>query len=234
MTAIGPPGTPAVTRLPPTRAAVPVVRKRTVQTLRYWSVAPEAIETAELIVSELVTNAVKISRPDDEFIAVRLSATGDTVVVEVWSRPDATELHAIHPADDVESGRGLSIVEALATRWDAYRAESGGVVVWARFPGAIVPAARADRDATPLPTREARPVPEPLWPAPDPQLPSDLPLIEFSTDPAVVARVAERLRALFPWHERHATDAHDAARMVAALHKPHGATDRQRLPTGRD
>jgi hypothetical protein len=30
----------------------------------------------------------------------------------------------------------------------------------------------------------------------------DLPEITFSTDPAVAARVAERLRALDPWHER--------------------------------
>lgn len=204
---IGPPGTPAVTRLPPTVEAVPVVRKRTIQILRQWSVDPEAVETAELVVSELVTNAVKVSRPDDEFIAVRLSAINGSIAVEVWSQPDATEeLHAIHPGEDSESGRGLSIVEALCSRWDAYRAATGGVVVWARFPGSILPTPSAP-DATPLPTREARPVP-------DPEPRSVTPFVEYSTDPAVVARVAERLRALFPWHERQATDSDEGSRAL--------------------
>ncbi|OHV56496.1 ATP-binding protein [Pseudofrankia sp. BMG5.36] len=200
---------PAVTRLPPTPAAVPVVRARTVQRLRGWSVDPDAISIAELIVSELVTNAVKVSRPDDEFIAVRLSAINGMVIVEVWSRPDATELHAMHPSEDSESGRGLSIVEALATRWDAYHAESGGVVVWARFPGSILPEPDAFSDATPLPTREAQPVPEPLWP------------VEFTTDPAIVARVAERLRALHPWHARPTTDIDESA-LTAKIGTAHG------------
>jgi anti-sigma regulatory factor (Ser/Thr protein kinase) len=219
---ISPPGTPAVTRLPPTADAVPVVRKRTVQVLRQWSVDPEAVETAELVVSELVTNAVKVSRPDDEYIAVRLSAINGTIAVEVWSQPDATEeLRAIHAGEDSESGRGLSIVEALCSRWDAYRAATGGVVVWARFPGAILPTPSAT-DATPLPTREARPVPDPERDPVRihrPGLPG-----EYSTDPVVVARVAERLRALFPWHERQATDADEGSRAVyeAASHD-HGS-----------
>src|SRR5262245_42254124 len=181
---------PAVVHFAPSAAAIPVVRAGTVRLLKLWRVEPEAIATAELVVSELATNAIKASDPRFDFVAVRLTATAGHVVVEVWSRPDAFEIWAMRPSEDNESGRGLAIVEAVATRWDAYRAKNGGIVVWARFPGAIIPAPRADHDATPLPTREVQPVPEPLWP------------VEFTTDPAVIARVADRLRALHPWHER--------------------------------
>uniref|UniRef100_A0A1V2I1R5 Histidine kinase/HSP90-like ATPase domain-containing protein n=1 Tax=Pseudofrankia asymbiotica TaxID=1834516 RepID=A0A1V2I1R5_9ACTN len=209
---------PAVTRLPVTPAAVPVVRARTVQTLRQWSIDPDAISTAELVVSELVTNAVRASQPGDEFIAVRLSARNDLVAVEVWSRPDATELHARHPCEESESGRGLAIVEAVATRWDAYRAESGGVVVWAQFPGSVVAEPGAFSDAMVLPTREVQPVPE-VVPAPA-RLPGS-PVIEYSTDPVIVARVAERLRALHPWHERPATYLDESA-LTAMIGTAHG------------
>jgi anti-sigma regulatory factor (Ser/Thr protein kinase) len=184
----------AVVRFAPSSSAVPVVRARTVQTLTGWSVDGEAAQVAELIVSELVTNAVRACQPDDEFIAVRLSIGSGSVVVEVWSRPDATEPRVQHPDADSETGRGLALVEALTSRWDAYRAQSGGVVVWAQFPGNVLPAQRTS-DGEPMPKRTAARVAEPV-PTTSP------PAIHFSTEPAVLARVADRLRALDPWHER--------------------------------
>ncbi|WP_232425293.1 ATP-binding protein [Pseudofrankia inefficax] len=183
-------------RLSPCDAAVPVVRAQAVATLTAWSVDSQAVEVAELVVSELVTNSVRASRPRDEFVAVRLSTTSGCVLVEVWSRPDTTLPTAQHPDGDSESGRGLCLVEALTDRWGSYRATSGGIVVWAQFPGAVVPVQRL-HDEQPLPARTARPVPEPrVAPARAPGLPD----ITFSTDPAVLARTAERLRALDAWH----------------------------------
>ncbi|WP_239377515.1 hypothetical protein [Frankia sp. Cj5] len=97
---------------------------------------------------------------------------------------------------DSETGRGLGIVEAPTDRWGSYRATSGGIIVWARFPGAVVPTQR-HHDEPPLSERTPRPVPEPTAaPACAPGLPD----ITFSTDPAVVARVAVRLRGLDPWY----------------------------------
>jgi anti-sigma regulatory factor (Ser/Thr protein kinase) len=186
----------AVAHLSPRDAAVPVVRAEAVETLTAWSVNRQAIEIAALVVSELVTNSVRASRPEDKVVAVRLSTASGNVLVEVWSRPDATLPTVQRPDEDSETGRGLGLVEALTDRWGAYRATSGGIVVWARFPGAIVPVQRS-RDEPPLPERTPRPVPEPTAaPARAPGLPA----ITFSTDPAVIARVAERLHALDPWH----------------------------------
>jgi anti-sigma regulatory factor (Ser/Thr protein kinase) len=184
----------AVVRFAPSTVAVPVVRARTVQTLNEWSVDGEAVQVAELVVSELATNAVRASHPDDEFIAVRLSISSGSVVVEVWSRPDATEPQVQHPDADSETGRGLALVEALTSRWDAYRARSGGVVVWAQFPGSVLPAQRASSEV-PMPKRTPTEIAE--------TMPVTYPsAIHFSTEPEVLARVADRLRALDPWHER--------------------------------
>jgi hypothetical protein len=200
----GRPPQQVVTRFAPTTAAVPAMRARTVEMLAAWSVDTDAVRVVELVSSELITNAVRVSRLDDEFIAVRLSIAGSHVAVEVWSRPDATEVRAQHPSEDSETGRGLALVEALSSRWDAYQAESGGVVVWAQIPASVLPAQRAiGPGVTPMPTREPKAVPEL---APVTSRPVVLPgfphVAEWSTDPEVLARVAKRLRAKFPWHER--------------------------------
>jgi anti-sigma regulatory factor (Ser/Thr protein kinase) len=202
----GQPPQQVVTRFAPTTAAVPAMRAKTVQMLTAWSVDAEAVAVVELVTSELITNAVRASRPDDEFIAVRLSIAGSHVAVEVWSRPDATEVCAQHPSEDSENGRGLALVEALSSRWDAYQAESGGVVVWAQVPARVLPAQRTTGPGvTPMPRREPHAVtyspPAPVAPR-SMVIPGFPHVAEWSTDPEVLARVAERLRAKFPWHER--------------------------------
>jgi anti-sigma regulatory factor (Ser/Thr protein kinase) len=213
----GHPAQRVVTRFAPIPAAVPVVRARTVQMLTAWSVDAETVAAVELVTSELVTNAVKISRPDDEFIAARLSLTTGGVVVEVWSRPDATEVRAQHPSEDSETGRGLALVEALSSRWDAYRAESGGVVVWAQVPASVLPVQRTTGPGvTPMPRREPKAVPTPAAVT----APS---VIEWSTNPEVLARVAERLRALYPWHDHPTEPTDDDALTLAG-----SAPDRRR------
>jgi anti-sigma regulatory factor (Ser/Thr protein kinase) len=182
----------AVVRFAPTSAAVPVVRAKAVQTLTEWSVDEQSRDLAALVVSELVTNAVRASQLDDDFIAVRLSIAGSDVLVEVWSQPDATMPQAQRPDTDSETGRGLALVEALTSRWDAYQAKSGGVVVWAQFPAQVQP--QGTLEGTSMPRRTPQAVTPPT-PAPA------LPAFRFSTEPEVLARVADRLRALYPWHE---------------------------------
>jgi len=187
--------TPAVVHFAPELAAVPVVRAGTRRLLTLWRVEPDAIDTAELVVSELVSNAVKATPPDDEFIAVRIIAINGQVSVEVWSPPDADELVATQVGPDSENGRGLAIVEAVSDRWNAYRARDGGLVVWAQFPGSILPDPEALADVESLPpARQPQVIPAAVRR-------DGLPVIEYSTAPAVLARVADRLRALDPWHE---------------------------------
>lgn len=99
-------------------------------------------DAVELIVSELVTNAVKASvddmgRPrytDDHGLAcihLRLSTDGLATLVEVWDEnfrlPEPTEASM-----DEESGRGLMLVDALTEQWGWDLSHSGrGKIVWA-------------------------------------------------------------------------------------------------------
>jgi anti-sigma regulatory factor (Ser/Thr protein kinase) len=215
----GHPPQQVVTRFAPTTAAVPAMRARTVEMLTAWSVDPETVAAVELITSELITNAVRASRPDDEFIAVRLSIAGSHVAVEVWRGPDATDVYAQHPSEDSETGRGLALVEALSSRWDAYRPESGGVVVWAQIPARVLPVQRTTGPGvTPMPRREPKAVPAPA----SVTSPS---VIEWSTNPEVLARVAERLRALYPWHPHPTEPTDDDAPTLAGSAT---GTDRRR------
>jgi serine phosphatase RsbU (regulator of sigma subunit) len=95
--------------------------------LRRWGLA-ELIPTTELLVSELVTNAVRYAQGK---IGLRLILEGG-LVCEVLD--DSAALPRLrHPDDEDERGRGLQVVSQLAQRWGARRAQSGKVV-WCEQP----------------------------------------------------------------------------------------------------
>ncbi len=86
------------------------------------------IQTAELLVSELVTNAVRATaRP----ITVRLLRT-DSLLCEV-SDDDHRLPRLREPGRDDEDGRGLFLVNHLAERWGTSRV-AGGKTVWFSLP----------------------------------------------------------------------------------------------------
>ena len=90
--------------------------------LRRWNLT-ELIPTAELLVSELVTNAVRYAPGQ---IGLRLILEGG-LVIEVLD--DSAALPRLrHPDDDEERGRGLQVVSQIAQRWGARRAVSGKIV----------------------------------------------------------------------------------------------------------
>jgi anti-sigma regulatory factor (Ser/Thr protein kinase) len=95
-----------------------------------WGLSREHGETAELIVSELVTNALRASRGlASPVVRLRLVSDGNSILIQVWDARD--EMPVRSDADpDAESGRGLMIVDALAEKWDCYPLD-GGKVVWA-------------------------------------------------------------------------------------------------------
>jgi anti-sigma regulatory factor (Ser/Thr protein kinase) len=109
------------------------------QRLSLWGLS-RLIDDAELVLSELVTNAVNVTgntNPKPRWselhnlalITVRLVITQDSVVIEVWDRdPSPPVLKQPEEAD--EAGRGLLIVGALCRRWDYFFPESGGKAVW--------------------------------------------------------------------------------------------------------
>jgi serine phosphatase RsbU (regulator of sigma subunit)/anti-sigma regulatory factor (Ser/Thr protein kinase) len=95
--------------------------------LQRWDLA-ELIPTAELLVSELVTNAVRYAQGE---IGLRLVLEGG-LVCEVLD--DSAALPRLrHPGHEDELGRGLQIVSQVAQRWGARRT-SAGKVVWCELP----------------------------------------------------------------------------------------------------
>ncbi|ORT46715.1 ATP-binding protein [Frankia sp. KB5] len=176
----------AVAHFPPTAAAVPDVRTSTACTLREWSVDSDTVNTVELVVCELTSNAVKASRPED-VVAIRLTATGEYVLVEVRDGND-TAPRIKSPDLFSEDGSGLLMVDALSRRWSWWRVKTGGKVVWAEIPGGLQATPPPTQAATPMPTRTPRVGPQPTAP------------VVYRTDPETLRRVADALRALDPWH----------------------------------
>lgn len=83
-------------------------------------------ERAELVASELVTNAVVHSGTE---IRLRLELRGDRLHIAVRDGSPG-QLRQVAPERQGESGRGLWLVEQLAHAWGVHRHPDGGEVVW--------------------------------------------------------------------------------------------------------
>lgn len=144
-------------------------------------------EDAELITSELVTNAVRatgITNPsprwselrDLALIRLRLAVVGGALIIEVWDRDSTPPMPKREETLDAEGGRGLVIVDSLSRRWNFYGPAEGGKWVWAEL--AISP------QPGPLPKREWSWVRPPTRPR------------EMVRDPEVLRRVRDGLRKM--------------------------------------
>lgn len=109
------------------RSAVSQVRRFTRTLMIEWRFGEEDVESAELIMSELSTNAINAA-PGQPF-GIRLSVRGGRPLLEVWdnSQEDPQEQE---PDAGSEHGRGLLIVAALAEQWGR-RLSGYGKWVWA-------------------------------------------------------------------------------------------------------
>jgi anti-sigma regulatory factor (Ser/Thr protein kinase) len=120
--------------------ALPAARARprawTRRVLREWQ-SSVLSDTAELIVSELATNAMLASRRlGRPFIRLTLTLDQRELAIAVHDYcPSAPQPG--NPADDDENGRGLLLVEAVSSRSGWYPSEDGtpGKVVWAVLSG---------------------------------------------------------------------------------------------------
>jgi hypothetical protein len=96
-----------------------------------WGLA-EFSESTELLVAELITNAMQASRAamQDDPLRFWLVSDKAQVVVLVW---DASPLPPVPmDVDDAENGRGLLLVQAVSARWGwHFPPDVGGKVVWA-------------------------------------------------------------------------------------------------------
>ncbi|MCX4765802.1 ATP-binding protein [Streptomyces sp. NBC_01275] len=105
--------------------AVPEARRAVRELLQGWG-KPERSETAELLTSELVTNAL-VHTDDDAVLTATVGPDGLRVEVRdfVARRPSPR----MPRTDDGTHGRGLVLVQSLADAWGV-RTHGVGKVVW--------------------------------------------------------------------------------------------------------
>jgi anti-sigma regulatory factor (Ser/Thr protein kinase) len=115
-------------------ATVPRARQHARLVLRRWGLAHLA-ETAELLVSELVTNAVRASQASGQH-AVRLLLTADSggLRISVWDGAPGTPHQEEGRPGDSPGGRGLILVDALSSGYGCYHSAGPGKVVWCLIP----------------------------------------------------------------------------------------------------
>ncbi|TPQ20144.1 ATP-binding protein [Streptomyces sporangiiformans] len=94
-----------------------------------------ASDAAAVIVAELTANAVLHARVPGRGFELRLLLTGvHTLRIEVTdTRADRRPEQSPTPAPDAESGRGLTLVEALATSWGVTDGPAPRKTVWAEL-----------------------------------------------------------------------------------------------------
>ncbi|WP_143655892.1 SpoIIE family protein phosphatase [Streptomyces sp. XY006] len=116
-------------RLPPDPRSAPRARHFTTHALHDWQVPRQLTETAALVVTELVTNAL---RHGDGELSLALHLTATALTVELADR-SATPPVPRRAAPTDENGRGLQLVDALSTSWGT-RTHSQGKSVWCILP----------------------------------------------------------------------------------------------------
>jgi anti-sigma regulatory factor (Ser/Thr protein kinase) len=116
-------------------AAVRQARLRSRQLLRDWGLG-ELSADAELVVSELMTNAAAIARPAS-MMRMWLLADTDRALILAWD-PSPLPPVLVDGGNDAEHGRGLQIVDTLSEQWDWYLPQATtGKVVWALVGGRL-------------------------------------------------------------------------------------------------
>lgn len=96
----------------------PQIRRALVEDLTALEVSAEVIDEAEIVVAELVSNALRHARPlNDGTLRVRWKTKGGVVEVEVSDGGGPSTPRPAPPALWSSSGRGLRIVRSLAHEW---------------------------------------------------------------------------------------------------------------------
>ncbi|MFD4562122.1 ATP-binding protein, partial [Streptomyces sp. NPDC058469] len=94
--------------------------------LRYWG-WPGLIESADVLVTELVTNALEHGLGD---VGLRVYLTDTHLLIEVWDGSHQLPVLGEAALDD-EDGRGLFLVAAIADDWGV---SADGMTTWCSLP----------------------------------------------------------------------------------------------------
>lgn len=104
--------------------SVGAARAFTTSVLGTWELS-HVSDTAELLVSELITNVVKHAGG----VATLSVSVRDALVIQVWDVSAAPPVRRA-PADDDIGGRGLELVDLLAKEWGCDILTAGGKITW--------------------------------------------------------------------------------------------------------
>jgi len=115
-------------------AACPAARGQLAGLLAQWDL-PELADTAPLLASELLANAVAAAQAGpggSRLIQFCVGRAAASLIIEVWD-PSPEPPVARQAGSMDEGGRGLHLVEVLSTAWGFYRPPWGGKVVWCQI-----------------------------------------------------------------------------------------------------
>lgn len=116
-------------RLPFQAESVADVRSR----LKHWMsdqhFTVQEIDDARVIVSELLANAIRHARPlADGTLAVTWCCDGSGLQISVTDGGGATRPHAVDAPFSALGGRGLAIIDTIASNWWSERTRSDSTV----------------------------------------------------------------------------------------------------------
>lgn len=123
--------------LPAVPASVAIVRRRITEELLALGVFHTAVCDAALVISELLSNAIRHARPlHGSWLRVAWSVKGGSVEVAVSDGGSPTRPRPAHASRSSLGGRGISIVEHLAHTWGV-RTDDDMLTVWAILPAPL-------------------------------------------------------------------------------------------------
>jgi anti-sigma regulatory factor (Ser/Thr protein kinase) len=125
----------SIVYLPHAPASVSMARRQLNRDLHAWGVPDNVADDAAVIVSELLSNALRHARPlpdTDGQIKVSWLKVGDTVELAVTDGGAITQPRKGQPTLSSLGGRGLGIVETLSESWGVRRDDQGSTV-WAHL-----------------------------------------------------------------------------------------------------
>jgi anti-sigma regulatory factor (Ser/Thr protein kinase) len=124
-----------VLRLAHQPVAVGVARRRIRAELSDLGIADVALDDVEVVVSELLGNAVRYARAiAGGVLLVGWKATDDEIEIRVTDGGSGRVVEVRETAALADSGRGLRIVERLSTDWGVIDHVGGLRTVWAKIP----------------------------------------------------------------------------------------------------
>jgi anti-sigma regulatory factor (Ser/Thr protein kinase) len=111
--------------LPPTRKASGFARRLLKELVDEWLPSP-VFERAEVVIAELVTNAVEHGGSPNTIRFSRINGT--SIIIEVSDRNPVAPVQPVEAPEWAENGRGLTIIHACSTVHGSYPLEPGKVM----------------------------------------------------------------------------------------------------------